>query len=210
MSDHSSSSRGASRRGFLKAAGALAATTAATSVGCAPGEPRPSANARVLGFERCTLDALAEVVLPSTLGPTGRKDAVDAFVAWVDGYEPVAEEMHGYGYADIRYLPADPAPGWRAQLAALDLIATRRHGKSLAQLEPAPRRDVVAAALAAVPGTGLPNPLGAPHVAVALMAHWADSPGAQDLALGVQVGTNTCRQLADVTRKPLPVAEVTA
>lgn len=205
-----------SRRGFLKVAGAIAAGAAATTVGCNPsssggrgeaGERRPSRNA---GFDRETLAALGEAVLPESLGAAGRAAAVTAFVAWVNGYDPVAEEMHGYGYSDIRYLPPDPAPAWQAQLEGLDLLAQKKRRKPFAQLDIAARRELVTPALDAVPGERLPDPLGASHVAVALMAHWAASPAAWDLALGAQVGTGTCRTLDGVGAKPLPIAGVTA
>ena len=102
--------------------------------------PAAGNTARATGFDRRTLDALGEVLLPASLGAAGQKGAVDAFVAWVDEYAPVAEEMHGYGYADIRYLPSDPAPGWRAQLEGLDLLARRTRQRAFAELDAEGRR----------------------------------------------------------------------
>lgn len=202
----------ASRRGFLKVAGAVAASAAVATVGCAPGASNDAPNvtasgatARQKGFDRRTLDALGDVLLPGALGVAGRKAAVDAFVAWIDGYEPVAEEMHGYGYADVRYLPPDPAPGWRSQLAGLDLLARRTRQQSFADCDAAARLEVVNAALASIDGSRLPDPLGAPHVALALLSHWTNSPSAWNLALGVSVSPNTCRQLDGVDAKPLPI-----
>lgn len=201
-----------SRRGFLKVAGALAAGAAASTVGCnasAPGERDDAEHrrdARDAAFDLQMLAALGDVMLPESLGTAGRAAAVTAFVEWVNGYDPVAEEMHGYGYADIRYLPPDPAPGWRAQLEGLDLLAQKRYRTPFAQLDATGRREVVTIALADVPGERLPNPLGASHVAVALLAHWAASPAAWDLALGAQVGAGTCRKLDGVAARPLPIA----
>lgn len=210
-----------SRRGFLKVAGVIAGgAVAGASTACSPdalGDGTPLARgtgerARAQGFRREQLDAVADVVLPASLGATGRRAATDAFVAFVDGYDPVAEEMHGYGYADVRYLPPDPAPAWRAQLDGLDLLAQRtRKGKSFAALDTATRSDVLAVALRRERGGDrLPAPLGASHVAIALLSHWASSPGAWDLALGVQVAPGTCRTLGDVVKKPLPVVEARA
>ena len=205
-----------SRRGFLKFAGAAAASAAAASVGCAPAAERPAdaetrqsslgASRRgAVGFDRPLLGALGEVMLPASLGATARTAAVNAFAAWVDAYDPVAEEMHGYGYADVRYLPPDPAPGWSAQLSGLDVLARKMRGKPFTTLDLTGRQDVVRAALATVRDTNLPDPLGASHVAVALVSHWAASPGAWDLAMGVQVAPNSCRSLGDATARPLPV-----
>ncbi|MCC6930489.1 MAG: hypothetical protein IT359_15995 [Gemmatimonadaceae bacterium] len=206
-----------SRRAFLKVAGTVAATTVAAStagvVACTPSDskgtgeaPAATGGARGTGFDRRTLDALGEVLLPASLGSARQKGAVDAFVAWVDEYAPVAEEMHGYGYADIRYLPPDPAPGWRAQLEGLDLLARRSRQRPFAELDAEGRRAVVTAALAPFGSAAIPDALGAPHVALALLAHWTNSPDAWDLALGAKVARDTCRQLQGVERKPLPLA----
>lgn len=202
-----------SRRAFLKVAGTVAATTVAAStagvVACTPSDskgtgeaPAATGGARGTGFDRRTLDALGEVLLPASLGSARQKGAVDAFVAWVDEYAPVAEEMHGYGYADVRYLPPDPAPGWQSQLIGLDLLAQRMRQRSLAECDAAQRLEVLTAALATVDAQRLPAPLGAPHVALALLSHWANSPGAWDLALEATVAPNTCRQLDGIDAKP--------
>ncbi len=208
-----------SRRGFLKSAGSLAAGAAAAgsvAVGigaCAPDAPIDSAvdqggapRLRVRGFDRSVLDPLGEVLLPASIGAEARTAAVSAFVAWVDGYEPVAEEMHGYGYADVRYLPPDPAPAWRAQLDGLNTLAARVHGKAFPLLDLARRESVVTMALRGVSGDRLPDPLRAPHIAIALLSHWASSAGAWNIALGAVVSPGTCRPLADAVRAPLPLA----
>lgn len=212
--------RSPSRRGFLKAAGAVAAsavagTAAVGSEACSPPvekDARQSAFGasiqRDVGFNRPLLDRLGDAVLPDSLGASGRLAAVNAFVQWVDGYEPVAEEMHGYGYSDVRYLPADPAPGWRSQLEALDTLAKKMRQKPFAELDLPSRRVVVAAGLAGSHETLMPDPLGASHVALALLAHWAASPAAKDLALGAHVGALTCRPLAGATTRPLPIVGV--
>lgn len=198
----------ASRREFLKSAGVLVAATA-----CAPGTGSDeqatdtrgrSTRASQLGG--AALDALGEAVLPATLGAAGQRAAVAAFVAWCDGYDPVAEEMHGYGYADIRYLPPDPAPAWRAQLDGLDVLARRVHHAAFTTLSVDQRRALVRMATRSARGERLPSPLSASHVAIALVAHWASSPNAWNLALGVDVSPTTCRPLDDATRKPGPRA----
>ncbi|WP_309672745.1 twin-arginine translocation signal domain-containing protein [Gemmatimonas sp.] len=203
-----------SRRSFLKTAGALTAgvATVGTSTACAVKDPTAS-NAtgqensaeRVRGFDRVLLDAVATAVLPASLGTTGIRTATNAFVAWADDYEPVAEEMHGYGYADVRYLPADPSPAWRAQLSALELLAHRHGADSFATLPMAQRQELLSAVLRDQRGDRLPAPLNANHVAIALLAHWSSGPNAWDAALGARVAPGVCRTLGDATRKPLPV-----
>ena len=200
------------RRTFLKLAGTMAVSAAA---GCqletrVPPPSGASLNDRDTGFDRALLDAVSTVVLPAELGARGQEVAVSNFITWANGYDPVAEEMHGYGYADIRYLPADPAPAWRAQLNALDLLARRSLRKPFAQLTTDVRREMIMNALRNVPGERLPSPLDAPHIAVALLSHWASSPDAHDLALGAKVQPGTCRVLGDANAKPLPITGLRA
>jgi hypothetical protein len=204
------------RRAFLRAAGALAAGAAAA--GCdaprapggapaaAPGATPVAGRPRDVALDPAALAAVGEVVLPGELGEAGRAGAVDAFVAWIAGVRAVAERMHGYGYADVRYLPPDPAPGWRAQLEGLELLARRSRGASFAALPVAERRALIESALAGTPGDRLPAPLAAGHVALALLSHWASSPAAWDLAYGARITPATCRPLADAPRRPLPLA----
>ncbi len=192
------------RRNFLKVAGAAAAAgivVAAcdrTRTEAPPAEP--IAPSRDAGLPRATLEALAAVVLPSELGPDGRRAAVNAFVTYVNEFAPAAEEMHGYGYPEIRRLPADPAPAWKTQLAALDA------GGALAVQSPTEQRRRVEAALVGVKDAGLPHPLAAPHVAIALLSHWASSPDGWDLGFEARIRRDSCRVLDDAPRQPLPLA----
>ena len=195
------------RRSFLKLAGALAASSA---VGCTLETHIPEASGapatdRVTGFDRVLLDAVGDAVLPAELGDKRRDVVIGQFVAWVDGYDPVAEEMHGYGYSDVRYLPPDPAPAWRAQLAALDILARKSRQQPFVKLPLDARRELLAPMMKAQGGDRLPDPLSAQHIAVALLAHWASSPDAWDLALGAKVLPGTCRVLGDANAKPLPI-----
>jgi hypothetical protein len=205
--------RGTARRDFLKTAGVLAVGTAAVGSAAACDVKEPTQTAaddqgleRVRGFDRTMLDAVAAAVLPESLGAPAIRAATDRFVAWADGYDPVAEEMHGYGYADIRYLPADPAPAWRAQLQALDVLAQKTTRQSFARLPLDAQRAVLSAALRTERGDRLPSPLGARHVALAVLAFWGSSAEAWNLALGAQVSPATCRALGDAVKRPLPLA----
>ena len=195
------------RRAFLKTAGAIATGVAASSLSCSPTADRNTAANRDEPLDRALLHALADVTLPDELGTSGKQSAVDAFVAWIKAYEPVAEEMHGYGYADVRYLPADPAPAWQSQLRALDTLAQKTKRSGFAELAAAGRRDVLTIALRGDRGDRLPAPLSARHVAVALVAHWASTPAAWNMALGVDVSPGACRSLEAAMRKPLPIAK---
>ena len=141
------------RRTFLSQA---AASMAAFSVaGNVPVEQQPAQAVRAL--DAPLLAALGEALLPESLGAAGRAKAVREFREWIAGYSPVSEEMHGYGYAEIRYTPADPLPGWNAQLRGMDLLARRQFGAGFASLKAEPRDTIVRGQLAAVRTGRLPT-----------------------------------------------------
>lgn len=205
------------RREFLKrtalaAAGATTASvpslTQAQAQAGAQAQAPAQAPARML--DPALLAAVGEAVLPESLGADGRTRAVGAFARWLAQYAPVSEAMHGYGDAEITYTPSDPAPGWNAQLAGLDLLARRKHRRAFARLGVPLRRALLRTQLGgagAAGGTRLPsNPLAASHVAVALMAHWAASSEATDLAYQARIMKANCRLLAETSRVPLPIA----
>lgn len=148
------------------------------------------------------LDALGDAVLPAELGPDGTARAVAEFQRWMDGYRPGAEANHGYGTGRIDSVAADPRPQWRAQLTALDAEA-RRAGASFASLSRERRQAIVRTALAGERGESLPSPLVARHVAVALLAHFYDSPAATDLCYDAQIGRQQCRPLAAQAQQPV-------
>ncbi len=188
------------RRSFLKATGAAVSAVAVS--GCAPDTgPRVDGGANSAPLDGPLLAALGGVVFPSELGETERRQAVREFQRWADGYEAVPELNHGYGTAEIRYGPPDPVPAWGAQLQALELEATKRHGSSFATLEPADR-DALVRRHITDDGTGVPPPLRAQHVAVAMLSHWLSTPAATDHCYGVLVTPLTCRGLDNVSREP--------
>ena len=63
-----------------------------------------------LASEPATLDALAEVVLPSALGRAGIAKEVKAFRDWGAGYREGAEIVHGYGTSRLRSLESIWSP----------------------------------------------------------------------------------------------------
>lgn len=148
------------------------------------------------------LEALGDAVLPSELGADGVARAAQEFQRWMDGYQPAAEANHGYGTGRIEQLPADPRPRWRSQLATLDANA-RRAGPSFSALPRERRQALVRAALQNERGDGLPDPLLARHVALALLAHFYDSAAATDLCYDAQIGRQQCRPLSAQRQQPV-------
>ena len=198
---------GISRRSFVRSAVALA--PAAVLANCGDAEvadaPRDSAPDAA---EQDTLLALAAAVLPSELGTEGTEKVVAEFREWLAAYQPVAELNHGYGTAEIDYTPADPAPGWMAQLRALELEAKQRFGSSFAALEPGARREIVRSQVGRRGGEGFPMIAEADNVAVGLLAFFYDSPFATDLCYRAGIRKLTCRPLAGSSDKPPPLPVV--
>jgi len=207
------------RRDFLKRAAMTAAAVSVSApaalvegqaLAAAPPRTEDSngSSVGVAPLDDRLMHAMGEAVLPESLGASSRAEAIASFQSWLADYRPVSEEMHGYGYAEITYTPSDPVPGWSAQLAGLELLARQRHRVGFAELSIERRRAVLETQLARVPGTRLPsNPVLAGHVAIALLAHWAASSAATDLAYGARIEKGNCRVLAETTRRPLPLAE---
>ena len=129
------------------------------------------------------------------------EEAVRGFERWAAAYEPVPELNHGYGTSEIRYGPADPVPGWAAQLQALDLEASKRTGSGFAALD-RPAAEALLRRHIGDPGSNMPSPLGADHVAVALLSWWLSTPDATDRCYGVRISPETCRGIDIAPREP--------
>src|SRR5262245_54802160 len=111
-----------------------------------------------------TLRAIAEVVLPSAIGSTGRDTAVRDFVVWVRNYKEGADRGHGYGASTLSGPSgASPAGRYPAQFAALDKAAADLGSASFTAAPIDRRRTIVEATLnTPQPATRLPaRPTGA-------------------------------------------------
>ena len=157
------------------------------------------------------LEALAPLVLPaSSMTTETLARTLQRFAAWADDFEPVAELDHRYLSTDeIPYGPPDPRPLWRAQLEALETEAQKRHLQSFTALTVELQREMTSRAIdravSREPGTGLPRPEHAGHVAVALMAWFFRSSDANDLCYGKRIGRHECRGMRGVELEPRPL-----
>ncbi len=142
------------------------------------------------GDDRDTLRALAAVVLPAELGPSGLDRVTDDFVRWVRGYRPGAEMEHGYGITRLRTKGPSPAPAYMKQLAALRGL-----------VDP----STVESALRDAKVADLPRTPGASHVAADLMAFYFRGSDANDLCYRAAIGRDQCRSLAGSGDRPSPL-----
>ena len=198
---HREAVRSLTRRRFL--------ATLAAAVPLAAFARRAHAAALVhLESDPATLDALAEAVLPSSLGSAGARRAAAAFRAWGAGYRENAELVHGYGTSRLRSTGPTPVTRWTAQLDDLDARARTEHQRPFRALSIGDRATIVRAALQGQRLDRMPSVASAGHVALALIAHFYESPAAIDLCYGARIGRQTCRPLAAQARKPLPLLKV--
>jgi len=154
------------------------------------------------GLDLELVRALAEAILPAALGEAGIARAAAGFQVWLAAYEPVAELNHGYGTPEIEYLPADPRPGWQAQLDALGLEAERRWGVKFEALDLDRRRLLVTRQLSTERSGRLPAAHEARHVAVGLLAWFYAGAEATDLCYRARIGKETCRPLVRTVDEP--------
>lgn len=155
-----------------------------------------------------TLDALAATVLPSQLGRAGITREAAAFRDWAAKYRENAEILHGYGTSRLRSTGPTPFTRWSGQLDQLDADAQRLRQRRFRELSAADREQIVRDALKAERLDRMPAVADANHVAVALLAHFYDSPAAADLCYEAQIGRQTCRPLAAQATKPRPMLKV--
>ena len=192
------------RRTVLKSVAALATAPALSGVRML--EQNAPAGAPVLtSANLATLAAIADIALPSTIGPQGREAAVDNFARWIKNYRTGADRGHGYGRSTLS-APSGPSPALRyaAQFAAIEDAAKAAGATTFAALPPDRRRSVIESSLAQA-GNALPaRPTGANLIAD-FMGMYFGSADATDLAYNAAIGRDTCRGLEGSEKAPAPL-----
>lgn len=164
-------------------------------------------SAQAAGFttsQLSTLAAIAEVVLPASLGADGRDLVVERFATWVRGYREGADMGHGYGSSALRR-PAgrSPAADYPAQFEALDAAARNAGGASFAALSLDRRRTVIETTMSGV--TRMPSQPGGQNLVADFMGLYYSSPEAWDLAYARRIGRDRCRTLEGSEAPPAPI-----
>ena len=152
------------------------------------------------------LRAIADVVLPASIGAGARDRAVAGFVTWIRNYKEGADRGHGYGSATLA-APSGPSPAARypAQFAALDKAAEALGIASFAGLPLERRRPVIEAALNTPQAVmRLPaRPTGANLVAD-FRGFYFNSADGFNLAYNAAIDRDACRSLEGSDRAPEP------
>ena len=183
---------------LVTAALALARRTAQAQVKSAA----PAAELK--GLEAAALVPLAEAVLPAELGAARTARTATLFARWIAGFREGEELLHPYGSERLGKTGPSPAAKWTEQLRALASAAEATHKRPFAVLSIAQRTALVQQALASVQITArVPAPIAAPHVAIALLAHFLESTDATNLAYNRIIDPKQCRPLAKSPNEPI-------
>jgi len=154
-----------------------------------------------------TLRALAEVVLPLSLGADGRDDAVRRFVAWVRGYKPGAIAATATATRSCRRPPG------RRRRRGIRRSSTRwtpppkaRGAATFAALTPVARRAVVESALNdSQRVTQMPARPNGANLVADFMGLYFNGADARDIAYNAAIGRDTCRGLDGSEKAPPPL-----
>ncbi len=192
------------RRVFLRWS-AFAAATVAVARRSARAQAKPATGASELkGLDAKALVPLAEAVLPAELGAARTARAATLFAKWIAGYREGEELLHPYGSERLGTTGPSPAAKWTEQMRALASAAETIHRRPFAVLSVEQRTTLVQQALTGIQFTArVPAPIAAPHVAIALLAHFLESTDATNLAYSKIIDAKQCRPLASSPNEPV-------
>jgi hypothetical protein len=133
-----------------------------------------------------SIQSIALIVLPTSLGAKRIGEVAAAFETWLGGYKAGADAGYGYGFTKLAVTGPDPALHYPDQLKQLDAAASAKGG-SFASLNPA---------------TSIPNRPNGKHVAADLMAYFYSSSDGIDFCYDAAIRISDCRGLASSTKRP--------
>jgi hypothetical protein len=148
-----------------------------------------------------SLQDLAMVVLPESLGPKRIAEITVAFETWISQYPAGADGGYGYGNPKPTVLGPNPSPHYGDQLKQLDASAAGGSGGfSSAGMQA--KRAIVQAALTQAGVTSIPPRPNGQHVATDLMSYFYSSSDGKDFCYGVAIRESDCRGLASSGQRP--------
>jgi hypothetical protein len=156
------------------------------------------------GDQIFVLRDVAATVLPSAIGRKGHDEAVDNFLRWIRDYKEGVALSHGYGEPRLAKSGPSPAPGYAAQIAALQAAAKTRGGR-FGALPLEARRAILDEAFQAADVRNLPGRPDGKHVVADLMAHYFRGSSANDLCYNARIGRHTYRAIRVTTVRPQPL-----
>ena len=166
------------------------------------------ARARSVGVgasQDVSLQDVAVVVLPQSLGPKRIPEITAAFEQWVQGYQEGADAGYGYGHTHPAVTGPNPSLHYADQLKQLDAAASAKGGR-FAALSDQDKRAVVQAALLQAGVTSIPRRPNGKHVASDLMSYFYSSSDGIDFRYNAAIREKDCRGLASSTKRPAPLS----
>jgi hypothetical protein len=140
--------------------------------------------------------ALANVVLPASLGRPKTDKIADGFASWIRDYKAGAEIASGYGNPRTQVVGPNPSAHYAEQLSQL----------GLSNLDAGAKRAAVEKALADAKIDRIPQRPNGRHVAADLLAYFYNSADGEDFLYGVAIKRDDCRGLADSGKRPEKVS----
>jgi hypothetical protein len=148
-----------------------------------------------------SLQDLAVVVLPQSLGAKRIAETTSAFETWISHYPAGADAGYGYGHPHPMVLGSNPSLHYGDQLKQLE-IAAAAGGSSFAASAMQTRRALVQSALAQAGVITIPPRPNGEHIATDLMSYFYGSSDGKDFRYNLAIRESDCRGLASSGERP--------
>ncbi len=152
-------------------------------------------------IQHASIQDVALVVLPESLGPKRISEVAAAFEKWILDYHAGADAGYGYGYTRPRVLGPNPSMHYQDQLKQLDAAAAAKGG-GFAGLSTQDNRAIVESALAEAGVVSISNRPDGKHVATDLMSYFYSSSDGIDFCYNAAIRQADCRGLASSGKRP--------
>jgi hypothetical protein len=148
-----------------------------------------------------SLNDVALVVLPDSLGPKRISEITKEFQKWSLDYHAGADAGYGYGYPVPKVLGPDPSIHYPENLKELDSAALARGGR-FATLSSYDKRAIVQSELVRAGVKSIPGRPDGRHVATDLMSYFYNSSDGIDFCYNAAIRRSDCRGLASSGERP--------
>jgi hypothetical protein len=151
--------------------------------------------------QTASLQDLAMVVLPQSLGAKRIAEVTKAFEVWISQFPAGADGGYGYGYPRPTVLGPNPSLHYNDQLKELDAAAAAASG-GFAGAGMQARQAIVQAALAQAGVSTIPARPNGKHVATDLMSYFYSSSDGKDFCYNAAIREADCRGLESSGERP--------
>lgn len=148
-----------------------------------------------------SLNDLALVVLPTSLGPARISEITANFEKWIAGYPVGADAGYGYGFPSPKVIGASPSIHYAEQIRQIGTVAVAK-GTPFAQLDDEGKRTVIRSVLADVRAGSVPQRPNGLHVVTDLMSYFYNSSDGTDFCYNAAIRRTDCRGLASSGNRP--------